>query len=272
MASAAEAMVPPSSSMALDLSMLNIEPQFNFFRNSSSTRSCEHATMVALGERLHHAMKARSVSIAKLAKDTDVSYQGIRKIVRGETASMNSETLSKVSQYLRIRSDWLSTGEGDMDASASPSMHVVGIDEDTDAPVDSIRVMRLRLRAGVSGFAVEPDEDEAEPIFFRTAWLKRRGFKPYDLVATRVGGHSMEPTLYHDDLVVIHVKDTEPKDGEVYSVNYEGEAVIKRLVRDGGGWELASDNSDKVRYPNKRWLDGNAIIIGRVVHRQSERI
>lgn len=231
------------------------------------------STMVALGERLHHAMKARGVSIARLAGDIGISYQGIRKIVRGETASMNSDTLSKVSQYLRIRSDWLATGEGDMDAmEPSGSIQVVGIEDDTDAPVNSIRVMRLRLRAGVSGFAAEPDQDESEPIFFRTAWLKRRGFKPYDLVATRVGGHSMEPTLYHDDLVVIHVKDTEPKDGEVYSVNYEGEAVIKRLVRDSGGWELASDNSDKARYPNKKWVDGNAIIIGRVVHRQSERI
>lgn len=135
-----------------------------------------------------------------------------------------------------------------------------------------VRVKKLRLKAGVSGFSVDPDDDDAPPIYFRGEWLQKRGFKPYNLVATRVGGRSMEPTLYHDDLVVAHTADREPKDGEVFSVNYEGEPVIKRLVRDSGEWWLASDNQDKVRYPNKRWSDSGAVIIGRIVHRQSERI
>lgn len=138
--------------------------------------------------------------------------------------------------------------------------------------LESIRVMKLRLKAGVAGFAVEPDEEEDEPIYFRPDWLQRRGFKAYKLIATRVAGHSMEPTLYPGDLVVANTADTAPTDGEVFSVNYEGEPLIKRLKRDAGEWWLSSDNSDKNRYPDKRWIDQNAIIIGRIVHRQSERI
>lgn len=177
---------------------------------------------------------------------------------------------------LDVSPAWLAEGRGSKtmtaEAAAVQGGIAVAAADELNPDHSSIRVMKLRLKAGVSGFAAEPDEDEAEPIYFRSAWLKHRGFKPYDLVATRVGGHSMEPTLYHDDLVVAHTKDCEPKDGEVFSINYEGEPVIKRLMRDGGEWLLVSDNPDKTRFPTKRWVDGAAIIIGRIVHRQSERI
>jgi phage repressor protein C with HTH and peptisase S24 domain len=82
----------------------------------------------------------------------------------------------------------------------------------------------------------------------------------------------MEPSLHEGDTVVINTADTTPKDGEVFALNYEGESVIKRLVRDAGDWWLASDNADKRAYPNKRWVDGLSFIVGRVVHKQSERI
>ena len=82
----------------------------------------------------------------------------------------------------------------------------------------------------------------------------------------------MEPTLFDDDVVVVNTEDTEPKDGEVFAINYEGEPVIKRLVRDASTWWLSSDNPDQRRYPRKECMDPHCIIVGRVVHRQSERI
>lgn len=175
---------------------------------------------------------------------------------------------------LKVSPAWLAEGkEPKYPPSISmPGAVPVGIGNDDNPDLVTVRVKRLKLRAGVSGFSVEADDDDAPPIYFRAEWLQKRGFKPYNLLATRVGGRSMETTLYDGDLVVAHIADREPKDGEVYSINYEGEPVIKRLVRDGGEWWLVSDNQDKTRYPNKRWVDGNAIIIGRIVHRQSERI
>jgi phage repressor protein C with HTH and peptisase S24 domain len=82
----------------------------------------------------------------------------------------------------------------------------------------------------------------------------------------------METNLHEGDMVVVNTADTEPKDGEVFAVNYEGEPVIKRLARDRGTWWLASDNQDKGRYPNKECVEGSCIIVGRVIHKQSERI
>lgn len=222
-------------------------------------------------------MTERSETVAGLARATGISYQGIKKIYDGKTKTMGMHSAESIAKVLQCNKYWLANGEGEPDfdmlaVGTAAAGTVRAVEDDGHPDLESIRVMKLRLRAGVSGFAAEPDEDEAAPIYFRSEWLKRRGFKPYNLVATRVGGQSMEPTLYQDDLVVAHTQDCEPKDGEVYSINYEGEPVIKRLVRDSGEWWLASDNPDKIRFPNKRWVDGSAIIIGRIVHRQSERI
>jgi len=81
----------------------------------------------------------------------------------------------------------------------------------------------------------------------------------------------MEPGLYDGDTVVVNTQSATPKDGTVFAVNYEGEMVIKRLIRDAGQWWLASDNPDQRRYPRKV-CDENSIIIGEIVHKQSERI
>jgi phage repressor protein C with HTH and peptisase S24 domain len=71
---------------------------------------------------------------------------------------------------------------------------------------------------------------------------------------------------------VINTADITPADGEVFAVNYEGEAVVKRMVRDAGEWWLSSDNPDQRRYSRKLCAGDACIIIGRIVHKQSERI
>ena len=50
-------------------------------------------------------------------------------------------------------------------------------------------------------------------------------------------------------------------------MNYEGEAVIKRLTRDAGQWWLSSDNLDQRRFYRKSCRGGECIVVGRVVRR-----
>lgn len=169
--------------------------------------------------------------------------------------------------------NWLLTGEGAEDARpAGARPEPVEVDLDNHPDLERVRRVKLRLQAGVNGFALDADESDGPPIFFRSDWLRQRGFKPYDLVAIKIQGSSMEPTLYQDDMVVINTSDTEPKDGKVFAVNYEGEAVIKRMHRDGGVWWLSSDNPDQRRYPRKECTEGSCIVVGQVIHKQSEQI
>ena len=152
-------------------------------------------------------------------------------------------------------------------------------DQKTDTPINltnnpeypSIRRVRFRLSAGASGFAVEYDGEDTSPIVFQRKWFDGHSYTPGKLFAARVANGSMEPGLYHDDTVVVNTADTTLKDGEVFAMNYEGELVIKRLIRDAGQWWLASDNPDQRRYPRKVCSD-NVFCVGRIVHKQSEKI
>lgn len=135
----------------------------------------------------------------------------------------------------------------------------------------AIRRVRFKLSAGASGFSVDYCDKDGPPIVFQRDWFISRGYKPAKLFATKVANGSMESGLYDGDTVVVNTESTTPKDGAVFAANFEGEMVIKRLVRDAGQWWLSSDNPDQRRYPRKL-CDENVYLIGEIVHKQSERI
>ena len=135
-----------------------------------------------------------------------------------------------------------------------------------------IRRVKLRLSAGIVGFAVEPDEEAGAAFSVEADWLARNRFDPEHLIALEVTGESMEPRLYRGDVVVVNTADKAPADGQVFAVNYEGEAVIKRLTRDAGQWWLTSDNPDQRRFPRKLCDGITCLIVGRVVLKKSENI
>lgn len=134
-----------------------------------------------------------------------------------------------------------------------------------------LKVSELKLSAGITGFQVQVDRREGGTWEVPTRWVEKNGLNPGRLVAVDVKGESMEPSLYDGDLVVIDTSDTAPVNGLVYAVNYEGEAVIKRLVRDGGQWWLHSDNQSP-RFPRRMCKGDECIIVGRVIRRETEQI
>lgn len=150
---------------------------------------------------------------------------------------------------------------------------VVAISGEEEHP-DAIRIrkVKLRLSAGIVGFAVDLIDGDDDPIYLPEAWLRKRGYRKENLLAIDIKGQSMEPTLFEGDTAIIHTADTTPVDGEVYAVNYEGEAVVKRMFKDYGFWWLGSDNPDQRRYPRKQCSGDMCIVIGKVVRKESERI
>jgi phage repressor protein C with HTH and peptisase S24 domain len=219
-----------------------------------------------IAERLKHARALKGWTQTQLAVASGVSQGTIGNIESGARQALAS--LVPIAEALGINYKWLAHNEGSMLTAERPEpVYLVNNPE-----FPAVRRVKLRLRAGVTGFAVDSDEDdEAAPIVFRREWFDRNGYKPEKLLAVRVRGNSMEPGLFDGDTVVINTAKTEPIDGAVFAVNYEGESVIKRLVRDGGQWWLSSDNPDQSRHPRKS-TNGASILIGLVVHKQSERI
>lgn len=224
--------------------------------------SCVITTVKTIAERLVAAREAAGMTQEAVAKAAGVSQGTIGNIEAG--LRENPRELLAIASAVKVSPQWLKSGKGEREPAGA-----VSIDQNPDLP--SIRRVKFKLSAGASGFGVEYLDDDDEPIVFRRAWFESRGLNPSKLFAVRISNGSMQPGLWEDDTVVVNTADNAPKDGEVFAANYEGELVIKRLVRDEGRWWLKSDNPDQGRYPRKA-CDENVMLLGIIVHKQSERI
>lgn len=152
---------------------------------------------------------------------------------------------------------------------AGRTTELIDLENNPDYP--AIRRVNISAKAGVTGYAVDYVDEERPPIFFRRDWYESKGYRPDRMIAIRVSGESMVPSLFDGDLIVINTEQKHPKQGIAFLVSYEGEVVVKRLVRDDGQWWLTSDNPDQRRYPRVK-CNGGTEIIGEVVYRQTEQI
>lgn len=205
--------------------------------------------------------KARSWTMEDLSSRSGVDVGTINAIEKRD--SRRTQYASAIARAFGVTVEELESG---VVSDATPP-------EPSPPPPEFVPVKRVQLKvsAGVTGFSVEALNGDVPPIFFRHDWMQAKRLRADRLLAVRVNGESMAPGLYDGDLVVINTDEVDPRDGEVFVINYEGEAVIKRLRRDGGQWWLSSDNPDKRLYGDKR-CDEHAIIIGRVIYKQSEHI
>lgn len=212
----------------------------------------------------------------KLSELLDRSLSQIGQII-GPNPSRNigNRLARDIEEKLNKPQGWLDRIDSEEDQHDIPAFSRSGASNSQaiDSDIDHIAIKRvdLKISAGISGFGVEYLNGERSPIFFRRDWIEKKGFNPDKLHAIAVSGESMEPSLYDGDLVVINTDEQKPVDGEVFAANYEGEVVIKRLIREAGQWFLSSDNPDKRRYPNKLCHE-HCFIIGRIIYKQSERI
>lgn len=148
---------------------------------------------------------------------------------------------------------------------------VNGVDGDDDGLTQIMKV-QIKVQAGMTGFQVEPEHHDGKTTGVPTDWIRDQRFNKADLIAITVRGESMEPALYEGDVIIFNAADKTLVDGSVYVVNYEGEVVVKRMMRDAGMWWLASDNSDQRKYHRKLCKGGECIVIGKVVRKESIHI
>jgi phage repressor protein C with HTH and peptisase S24 domain len=150
-------------------------------------------------------------------------------------------------------------------AEGDPSYNRVITEADDEQDV-RIPLVELQLSAGVSGFEVaQSSESTVGHVRLDHRFVMNGRYDPSKLYALRVRGDSMESKLSDGDTVIIDTGDTKLVDGVIYAVNYEGEAVIKRLSRDAGDWWLTSDNPDQRKYHRKVCRGSGCIVVGRAI-------
>jgi phage repressor protein C with HTH and peptisase S24 domain len=233
--------------------------------NSDLLEKTNNMRLMSIGHRIRQLREKAGLSQSDLAIKAGVSQGTISQLEKNP--NQKTKHLVAIARALDASVDWLEKGTGPIERQRKTAI----TPDDSDEFI-AIRKVVFRISAGVAGFAVDfLDNGDGAPLFFQKTWFATRGYDPDDLYAIKVRGASMEPSLADGDTVVVNTEDKTPMDGEVFAANYDGELVVKRLVRDAGEWWLSSDNRDERRYPRKR-CDEHTFILGRIVHKQSERI
>jgi phage repressor protein C with HTH and peptisase S24 domain/DNA-binding XRE family transcriptional regulator len=146
--------------------------------------------------------------------------------------------------------------------------------EDELPPGEYVMVPRLdvHLSAGNGNEGqIEISFSANQPQAFQAAWIRQKHLKPKKLAAMNANGHSMEPSIYDGDSLLVDTSQTDVKDGNVYALWYEGGERVKRLFRlPGGGLRIKSDNPQHDTIELDADHQGHIRIIGRVVHRSGE--
>jgi phage repressor protein C with HTH and peptisase S24 domain len=212
---------------------------------------------------------------SEMARFIGVSPQAVQKWVAGGSEP-RGKNLEMAAEFLGVSPAYLKFGDPSSQTQAPAQVpagfiRVRGVDDD-DPSITQIMKVQIKVQAGINGFRAEPEHHDGETMGVPTEWIRRERLIVEDLIAIVVRGDSMIPALHDGDVIVVNVADKKLVDGQVYAVNYEGEVVVKRLMRDSGMWWLTSDNSDQRKYHRKACKGGECIIIGLVVRKESTHI
>lgn len=127
-----------------------------------------------------------------------------------------------------------------------------------------IKLVTMQLQAGIMGFEMHQDFEDGGTLDIPARWIEQNEFVPHCLFAIKIKGESMQPLLYEGDVAVVNIADTKKVSGGVYAINFNGEAVVKRLKYEGREWYMTSENGDP-QYARRLCRGGDCIIVGRIV-------
>jgi phage repressor protein C with HTH and peptisase S24 domain len=136
-------------------------------------------------------------------------------------------------------------------------------DDDDHAPVTiAIKMVALHLQPGVTGFETVENFEDGGKLHVPRQWVEENDLDPQCLLAIKVKGESMIPLMYEGDIAVINVHDRNRVSGGVFAINFNGQAVVKRLKYERREWYLASENPE---YRQEPCRNGECQVVGRVV-------
>ena len=217
-----------------------------------SKMSSQPSPTNAIGPRLKAEMVKRGVTSIDLAKRADVKTSFIYDIISGKSANPSTVKLARVADALGINLSLLASGG---DTASAPYPHH---DEYAIVP-------RIMVDVSVGKGEVISTEQEAESYYFRKSWIKDRlGANTEDLRMLYIRGDNMEPTLCHNDIVLIDTTKKKPSPPGMF-ILFDGHGLTaKRLeyVNDSPVLRIISDNPHYSTY--ERSLD-DTLIIGRIV-------
>lgn len=234
---------------------------------------------MSIGSRIREARQAAKLTQKALAQKVGMAQASLSELETGESAG--TTLVASLAAALGVNPLWLETGKGSMVAMQQPSPEPVPGEENPflsgalpirvgeEPDTIPIRRVKLKLRAGVAGYETEPEMDDGGVLHMPRRVIDKNNFAPHMLLAVTVTGCSMEPLLFEDDVVVVNTADKKPVDRELFAVNFNGEACVKQLWKDGGQWYLRSLHP---KHGPINVRSGQCDIVGRVVYQPGREL
>lgn len=199
-----------------------------------------------LSERLKELRQNLGLKQIEMAKDLNINPSAISQMENGKIKP-SLEILLAFWQTYKVDLHWLLTGEG--------PMFTNGRQEQTQRTHKSWETLQKMLNNSleqiaqakmemldssvidipvVGEIAAGPPEESnlptADTISIRKGHLKGN---PGNFISLRVNGHSMEPSLHHDDIVIIYqCSDWEKLSGKICAVRIDGAITLKMMSLD----------------------------------------
>ena len=123
-----------------------------------------------------------------------------------------------------------------------------------------------KSKAASEGDLARHEECDMSTLSFPKSWFERRNLNASDLFAIDVEGDSMEPLIPNGSVVLCDKTDITPANNKIYVFDFDGDILIKQVVRGNNGYIAVSKNTSA--YPNPLTIDQSARnkIIGRARH------
>lgn len=208
-----------------------------------------------IGQRLKMEMKKRGISSAELAKRADVKTSFIYDIISGKSTNPSTVKLARVAESLDVGLGYL---VGNTDSPVSDT-------KEKKSPAAYVAIPRITVDVSATGNTFASVEHEEECYYFRKSWITDRlKVAPSDLRLLYIRGDSMEPTLYHNDIVLVDTTKKVPSPPGIF-VLFDGFGLVSKRLEYIAGQNAFRVMSDNPQYSTYERSAPDTFIIGRVV-------
>lgn len=222
--------------------------------------------------------QAGFLSQSALARASGIPQPTINRILKGSgKKGPETNTIAALAAACNVSAQWLTDGTGPMQrpghtSTAEGEIIQVSASDESNSFV-GVRVVSRYIHAGIGGHGGDVEYEDHAMLSLPVAWISAKRLSASNLIAIRVTGDSMYPTLKKGNIVIVNTADNDPQkllDGKLYAVNHNDRPCVKRLEYVGGRWLLASDNP--LPEFRSRPVDESTEIIGRVVRMEADFI
>lgn len=120
--------------------------------------------------------------------------------------------------------------------------------EDLEPDENRVWIDRFDYRFSAGSGVMQWEVRQKKALPFDIGFFKALGVRPQDCRLAQVHGRSMEPYLFHRDMMMICSAKTAVKDGLIYAVYLEDEQLVKQIFKE-------PDGSLRLHSYNPEWPD-----------------